>query len=131
MLVPITAIYGSLLALVILWLSIRVVSLRRSHKVGLGSGGVEAIEHAMRVQANATEYIPILVLLLAVFELNGGNVTLTHVFGGLVVLFRVMHGIGFSGAKGVSIGRFVGALGTFVMVLVLALINLHGAFFAA
>ena len=59
----ITALYASLAALLIVKLSLSIIALRRKHQVRLGDGGVEELQTAIRIQANATEYIPITLLL--------------------------------------------------------------------
>ena len=68
----ITALYASLLALIILWLSYNVVNFRRKKLVDLGDGGHdEGIRH-IRAQQNTLEYIPLAILLMAIYEINNG-----------------------------------------------------------
>ena len=67
----ITSIIVSLLAILFIKLSFAVIKLRRANKIGLGTGGNESLERAIRAQGNFIEYVPIGVLMLATLELNG------------------------------------------------------------
>lgn len=77
----ITAIYGSFLALFLIVLALPVIKLRRSMKVGLGDGGHQSLRQAIRAHGNAAEFIPIFVILLAIFELNHASALALHIFG--------------------------------------------------
>ena len=100
------------------------MKLRRKNKVGIGSGGEQALEQAIRVHANAIEYIPMALLLIAFFELNGGSIYLVHLFGAVLVVARLLHAQGLSSTIGKSKGRYFGALFTFLVILFCSLANL-------
>jgi uncharacterized protein len=68
----VSSIYAGILALLIVWLSLNVIKLRRGNKVSLGDGGFPELQNAIRAQGNATEYIPISFILLILLELSGG-----------------------------------------------------------
>ncbi|NVJ61264.1 MAG: MAPEG family protein [Gammaproteobacteria bacterium] len=121
---PITALYGSLCALLVLVLAIRVVRQRRQFKIGVGSGDQKQLELSIRVHSNAVEYIPIALILLALFEANNGNSYLAHSMGMLLVIGRVLHAQGLGSSPGVSFGRFWGTLFTWVAILALSVANL-------
>ena len=90
----ISSLYAALLALLIVWLSLRVIKLRRVKKVRIGDGGEPELQTAIRAQGNATEYIPISLILLVLLELSGAHMTLVH-FGGIAILVgRLMHARG-------------------------------------
>jgi len=90
----ITSFYGALLALLIVWLSLRVIKLRQSKKIGLGDGGETQLQIAIRAQGNATEYIPISLILLLLLELNKAYIPLIHIAGIVVVISRLLHARG-------------------------------------
>jgi hypothetical protein len=90
----ISAVYAALAALLIAWLSLRVIKLRRAKKVIFGDGGETDLQIAIRAQGNATEYIPILLILLALLELSGGHAALLHTGGVAIILGRVVHAQG-------------------------------------
>jgi uncharacterized protein len=124
----ITALYAGLLGIIYLVLAGRVVAERRRARVGLGTGGDAALERAVRVHGNFAEYTPIFLLLLLVAELNGAATLLLHALGAVFVLARIGHAQGLSQRSGVSRGRFMGTLASWVALLVLALANLWLAF---
>ncbi|ABV85606.1 conserved hypothetical protein [Shewanella pealeana ATCC 700345] len=121
----ISGLYISLTALLIVALTYRVIKLRRTHKIGIGSAGNESLALAQRVHANLLENAPIALLLLLVAETNGANNLLLHLFGSIWLVARLMHAVGLTQGKGgYHIGRFWGMLLTWAVIIGLALINL-------
>jgi hypothetical protein len=121
---PVTAVYAAFLALVAVLLMLVVVRLRRQLKVGIGDGGSKALSRAIRVHANALENIPLFVILLALFELNGGNAYAAHALGVAFLLARVAHAAGMLRTAGASMGRVLGTGLTVTCLVVLAVLNL-------
>lgn len=114
----ITLFYAGLAGLLLLALSFQVVVLRRRYSVGLGSGEHPELERIIRVQANFCEYAPIGLVLLLVLELSTVLPALVlHTLGIALVLGRVLHAWGLSHTAGVSRGRFIGTLLTWMMLL--------------
>ncbi|NMP16568.1 MAPEG family protein [Thalassotalea sp. Y01] len=126
----ITGFYTGILAILYIALSFKVIGQRRNKRVGIGDGGGEHPElaQAIRVHANFIEYVPIALLLLAIYELGGGNVMFVHAFGGLLVTARFLHAIGLGKSIGTSWQRFAGTLSTFIIILVLAIMNIIAIF---
>ncbi len=123
----ITAIYTSLLAILLLVLSLRVVRQRLQLKVGLGTGQHAGLEQAVRAQANFTEYVPLILLLLAFYEQGGGAAWTVHVAGASLLVARVLHAMGLARTSGRSTGRFIGMIVTWLVLVVLAIANLFRA----
>ena len=113
----IAGFYAALLGLLMVVLAGRVMWLRNARGVGLGSGGDPALTRAIRAHANATEYVPIALLLLVVIALQPTRPWLLHAFGIVLVIARVLHALGLSSDPGRSFGRMVGA-GLTVLVIV-------------
>ena len=61
----ITSIIASVLTVIFVRLSFAMIGFRRKNKVGLGSGGHEELERAVRAQGNFAEYVPIGIILIA------------------------------------------------------------------
>ncbi|HTN66812.1 MAG TPA: MAPEG family protein [Burkholderiaceae bacterium] len=122
--VQITALYVALHAVLLLILAVLVMLQRGRHKVGLGDGGQAGLAQAIRAHGNAVEYVPIALLLLLVYELNGGNGSLLHTCGIVLLASRIAHAWGLSRSSGESIGRAAGVVGTFLVILVLVGANL-------
>ncbi|MER3547334.1 MAG: hypothetical protein C4338_06895 [Rhodanobacteraceae bacterium] len=120
----VTGLYAALCALLIVVLSIRVVWLRNTEKVGIGTGGNEKLARAIRAHANAVEYLPIALLLLLILDLDGTKPWLLHLFGIVLIVARVLHAIGLSNYAGLSFGRAAGIVLTLVTILAMALLLL-------
>ncbi len=86
-----SAIYASLLALLICWLSLHVIKARRRNKIRDGDGGNKELQIAMAAQANAIEYIPIALLLLFALEYNEANIWVIHSLGMVFAAGRLIH----------------------------------------
>lgn len=123
--ISITAFYGSLLTLLFLVLSFNVIRFRKSLKVGVGDGGEHTLTKVIRVHGNFTEYIPLALILLASYELNGASPLFLHVLGATLFVGRILHAIGLGKSIGVTKPRFYGMIATFLVLLVLAFENIR------
>lgn len=90
----ITALYASLCALLIVKLSMDVIAVRRKHKIGLGDGGNDELQAAIRAQGNATEYIPITLILMFLLENIVVYNWIIHLAGITLLTGRIIHAIG-------------------------------------
>ena len=118
----ITSIYAALLAILIVGLSLNVIKLRQIGQVILGDGDNLELQSAIRAQGNATEYIPISLILLLLLELSKGHWSLLH-FGGIVLLTgRLIHARGL--LKGNLRFRVLGMQLTLFNIIYLAIANL-------
>ncbi len=54
----VTSFIAAMLTAIFIKLSFAVIGLRRKNQVGLGSGGYEDLERAIRAQGNFAEYVP-------------------------------------------------------------------------
>jgi uncharacterized membrane protein YecN with MAPEG domain len=111
--VPVTALYGALSALLTLGLGLNVSRLRGKFNVFRGDGGHAELQGAIRAHGNIVEHVPLLVLLLLVAELCGGNSTVLHIFGGALVVARVLHAVGL--IRGAQALQIPGALTTYAL----------------
>ena len=123
MLVPVTAIYGALLALFLVILTVPVIKLRQGLRVGLGDGGQTSLQQAVRAHGNAAEFIPLFIVLLAVYEINHAPAIALHIFGVVFILSRLAHASGLYQTSGASSGRVAGMIGTLTALVALAIAN--------
>ena len=91
---PITALYGGMLALIGIALAMIVGSVRAKADVSIGDGGNVALIQAIRRHGNWAEYVPMAVILLGLLEVNGANTVFLHGSGVLLVIFRILHPMG-------------------------------------
>ena len=112
--------YAAVLAPLYVWLSFRVIGVRRSAKQSLGTGGVPELERRVRVHANFAEYVPFALLLLAMAELRGVWTPVLHLLGAALVLGRCAHAWGVSQTPEVFRLRVGGMVATFTVLLAAA-----------
>jgi len=120
----ITSLYASVLAVLVIFLAYKVVDFRRVKSVGIGDNGDKDGLRAIRVHANAVEYVPMMMILMGIYEVNGGSVMMLHIIGAVAVVARLLHATGLSKSAGTTFGRFVGTLLTWMTTLVLAGLNI-------
>jgi len=111
--VPVTALYGAVSALFILALGLNVSRLRGKYNVFRGDGGHAELASAIRAHGNSVEHVPLIVTLLLAAELCGGSSTVLHIFGGALVVSRILHAVGLF--KGTSAIQVPGALSTYAL----------------
>jgi len=117
MTLQITALYAGILALILLGLSANVSRLRRQAQIGIGHGDNPALERAVRVHGNFTEYVPLGLLLVALCELNGAPVWSLHALGAALLVGRILHAVGLGGSAGVTLQRLFGTTLTWLVLL--------------
>jgi hypothetical protein len=122
---PITALWAGLLGLLNLALAARVIQTRVAENVVIGDGGSTLMLQRIRVHGNFTEYVPMVLLLLLVLELDGSSAALLHTVGASLLAARLLHAFGLSRQSGASFGRFVGTVATFVLLLAASLLALY------
>lgn len=122
------SLYCGLNILILMALALRVVQMRQKHKVSLGDGGVEELQRACRVHANATEYAPAAMAGLVALALAGGPAWAVHAGGLVFTAGRLGHAWGFSGNSGVSKGRMFGTLATWIAFVWIGIACIAAAF---
>ncbi len=117
MTLSVAPLYAALLGFLLVYLSIRVIRLRRRLKVTIGAGDEPAIERAARVQANFSEYVPIALILLLLVEIQGSSPLILHAIGLALVIGRVAHAFGVSRAAEDYRWRTLGMTLTFFAII--------------
>lgn len=114
---PFTLLYASLNALLYLFLSCYVVFVRINEKIELGDGNHSKMLQVIRLHANAAEYIPLILLLMFILEVNHAGPILLNIIGASLLLGRSLHAYGLNKTKGRSLGRFFGTILTWFSLL--------------
>ncbi len=122
----VTLFYAGALALWFFVLSLRV-SLARvgPGKPSLGDGGDVKLQRKIRGQANFAEYVPIILVLMALLELHGLAKWVVHGLGATLLLGRLLHGYAFSFTPNSVFGRSAGIALTFLALLVSGALALY------
>lgn len=111
-------LYAGLFGLFMLVLKINVGRVRTAEKIAFGDGDNEALQRAVRVQGNAVEDVPLVLIGLISLGLLDAPVLLIHGLGASFLAGRVLHAIGLGGSSGTSFGRAAGtALSALVMII--------------
>ncbi len=94
MLMPVTAVYAAVTALLLLFLSLQVSKYRLKYRQGLGSNEDVRFQVAVRAQANLVEYAPVALILMGIGELNGVHPQWIYWIGLAFVGGRILHAFG-------------------------------------
>ena len=89
-----SVVYAAILSLLFMALSYHVIRLSWQHKISLGHGNNSSLESAIATQENASEYIPIGLILLFALEYNQASLWLVHVLGIALLSGRLLHAYG-------------------------------------
>jgi uncharacterized protein len=128
---PITTLFASLLALLFVFLSVRVIGARRGAGVAIGDGGDKMLARRVRVHGNFAEYVPMGLLLMALAESGGVAKLQIWLAGALLLVGRAIHAYGVSQDKEVLAFRVTGMAMTFTAIVLTALACLFRSFPAA
>jgi uncharacterized membrane protein YecN with MAPEG domain len=120
----VTSIIAAVLTLIFVKLSFAVIGLRRKNKVGLGNGGHDDLERAIRAQGNFAEYAPFGMILIACLELNGAPWWLVAAPGIALIIGRLVHAIGINTPPPDFSKRVLGMMLTFGSLITLVVLNL-------
>ncbi len=97
-------------------LSFRVVQLRMAHKVNLGDGGHDPLLSRIRAHANFAEYVPYILILMALIEMRTGTTELLASTGIVLLAVRVLHAFGMA-RPAPNPWRVTGAAGTWIILI--------------
>lgn len=120
--IPVTLLFSAIFTLFALALSAHVGPYRGKAGVSILYGEPRNMELAVRVRRhqNFLEYVPMILILMAAIELNGGSSTFLYAIGILLFVARVAHAMGLKQDDMSHIGRLIGAGGTALITLVAA-----------
>ena len=122
----VTPLYASVLVILFLVLTFRVIGRRRTG-ISLGDGGDAAMLRLIRGHGNFAEYVPLALLLLAILEVSRFSFYFLHAIGIALVAARLLHGYALSFSTHSKFGRMGGAGLTFIVLGVEAIACLYQA----
>ena len=113
----IAGLYIALNALLFVWLTLRVIAVRRRERISLGDSDNSNLRKRIRSQANFAETAPLaLIGLLALAALQAAPLAL-HLFGGGLTLGRLLHSHGMMQKAAIGPARPVGMLMTLLVIV--------------
>lgn len=123
MLVQLTALYAAILAVILTALAINVTVHRAKLKISLGDGGNPQMLRMIRLHGNAVEYIPLALMLMLVYEINGGSHTVLHIAGVALIAGRLLLTPDMWRSEIAGLGRRAGQSLTWLSIAALAVLN--------
>lgn len=87
---PVTSIAATVLGAMFIILSVRVVERRRSERIAVGTGS-ESLARAIRAHGNFAESVPLVLILLALAELNRAPAAWLAAVAATFVVGRIAH----------------------------------------
>src|SRR5271154_3898188 len=114
----VTALYAGLLGLISMGVAFPAGSLRGKLNIAGGEGGNRAFLVAMRRHANFAEWVPLVLILIALLELNGVRPVSIHALGAALVVARLAHAVGIRGDTMKNPWRFIGATTTALVTVI-------------
>lgn len=124
---PITLATASILGLILIWLSARVISSRVRNEALIGDQGNTELLFAIRTHGNFIEYAPIFLILLGLLEYSGGNRTALMVLAGLFIIARPLHVLGMGENANLKL-RQIGVVLSFTVIIGASLYGLYLSF---
>jgi uncharacterized protein len=120
----ITALTASLLSIIFMIISIRIIKLRHQYKISLGAQGHDDLERAIRAHGNFAEYTPITLILILCAEANNANWIILLILAFFFILGRIIHAYAFIFNKQHFKFRVRGMVLTFSALISLAVLNI-------
>ena len=118
-----TLLYGGLLGMFMAILSIRIPLRRAAQNIPWGHGNDSILDTRIRVFGNFIEYVPIILILMALLETSGMSARFLHSVGSGLLAARLVHAISLKDGECPlwrKIGRAMGAMLTWLILLVCA-----------
>jgi uncharacterized protein len=115
----ITSLYAAPLGLMALGLSTHVTMLRAKTGISILDGGNNNLAERMRRHGNFIETVPLVLLLMALAEINGVGSMWLHISGALLIAGRLLHAAGLKYDKPAAIPRILGGMATNIAALLM------------
>ncbi len=108
--------------LIVFMMSLKFYVGNRRYRLKVPPGDVANVEfgRAARVQLNAVEDVPVLMIGIAGLAALGMPAWYIHLAGLVLLVSRIGHAVGLSGSGGFSLGRSLGTLGTIIVYIAVA-----------
>lgn len=110
--------YAAVLALIYVFLSLRVARTRMKARVIFGTGNNSDLERKIRIHGNFSEYVPFALLLLAFLEMQGRPAIYLHILCCMLIAARLLHAYAIAGEKQIFPLRVIGIIATFAVIII-------------
>ncbi len=117
----IVGVYAALNAIIMMTMGFTTGRLRRRYKVAVGDGGVPHLVRIMRGHANATENIPIMMVMMVIAAGIGTPAGVLHGLGIVYTFGRAVHAWHFMQESAPFRTRMIGFVSSILAQIILAL----------
>jgi uncharacterized protein len=114
----ITSIYAAILAVMMIALSAHISMMRAKTNTSILDGGNKDLAVRIRRHGNFVESVPMILLLMALAELDGTGKTWLHASGILLIAGRILHAYGLQYDKATII-RILGGMASTIAMLIM------------
>ena len=125
--ISVTVLYAGILALIVVALAINVTVHRAKLRVAMGDGGNPDMLRMIRLHGNAVEYLPLALVLMLLYEINGGAHLVLHVAGIALIVARALQTWNMWSTPIAGFGRVSGQSLTWLTIATLAVLDLWKA----
>jgi uncharacterized membrane protein YecN with MAPEG domain len=115
-------VYAAILGLFFIFLSFRIIRLRRTLKVAVGDAGHPELIRAIRAHANFAEYVPLCLFLIFLAEQQNSHLLVIHGLCLTLLTARLTHAYGVSHQKEDFRFRVTGMMMTFAAIAISSLL---------
>ena len=116
-----TMVISGISILIKLILGVRVSAYRTRHNIMWGDGGDEQMRRRIRAHANHSEWVPAVIIILALIEMAGVHPIIIMVLGATLIVARLLHALGLMG-QAEAFNRVTGTVMTWLVLLFAAVI---------
>ena len=121
---PVTVLYGTLNALLVVALALNISLHRVKGRVFLTDQAPPELHRKIRAHGNSVEYFAVTTFLLAFLELQHAPSFWLHICGGIVLVARIVHSLAMLTKSGLNVRR-VSASSTYAIAIVMGFWSLY------
>lgn len=125
----ITFLYAGILGLLYVALAFYTIAGRFKHRILLGDQGNDDMLARVRVHANFSEYIPLVLVLMMLYEqITNANIMFLHIAGLSLIISRIVFSLTLLNLIKIPFGRQFGMLTTLLVVITFSVLGIYAYF---
>lgn len=122
--IPVTALFSSILFFLYYYLAKNVIQIRRKHKIAIGFAKNKELEQAIAAHSNFSQYVSLGLIMMACMELNKIHFSLIFLAGICFTYGRIVHAKSFLKKTMDLKQRVQGMKFTFWTMIAMAILNI-------
>ena len=122
--IPVTALFSSILFFLFYYLAKNVIQIRRKNKITIGFGKNKELEQAIVAHSNFSQYVPLGLIMMACMELNKIHFSIIFIAGICFTYGRIIHAKSFLKKTMDLKQRVQGMKFTFWTMIAMAVLNI-------